>query len=131
MENFKQQQKQIKMVALVCSAVVMSIRVCWCQKFFYPYKTPFGICFKRGFLLTKKIINNYLIHTIMKKETLYTPSSRFRRLFRTKTTNAKLLSNELIHPRFVLTETDLLTKTKTVNSLLFLMYSQENESLFI
>ncbi|MEN9981131.1 MAG: hypothetical protein RIR67_698 [Bacteroidota bacterium] len=67
----------------------------------------------------------------MKKETLYTPSSRFRRLFRTKTTNAKLLSNELIHPRFVLTETDLLTKTKTVNSLLFLMYSQENESLFI
>lgn len=67
----------------------------------------------------------------MKKETLYTSSSRFRRLFRTKTTNAKLLSNELIHPRFVLTETDLLTKTKTVNSLLFLMYSQENESLFI
>lgn len=67
----------------------------------------------------------------MKKETYYTPSNRFKRLFRTKKANNKLFTNELIHPRFVLTETDLLTKNKTVNSLLFLMYSQENESLFI
>jgi|GEM_PF-5227365 len=67
----------------------------------------------------------------MKKETIYPPISRFRRFLRTKTTNNKLSTNELIHPRFVLTETDALTKNKAVHSLLFLMYSQENESLFI
>ncbi len=67
----------------------------------------------------------------MKKEAIYPPINRFRRFLRTKTTNNKLSTNELIHPRFVLTETDFLTKSKTVNSLLFLMYSQENESLFI
>ncbi len=67
----------------------------------------------------------------MKKEAIYPPISRLRRILRTKNANNKLSTNELIHPRFVLTETDMLTKTKTVNSLLFLMYSQENESLFI
>ena len=66
----------------------------------------------------------------MKKSTTTTLSSRFRRWFRKEPTRSNLNTNKLIHPRFVLKETDL-TKTKTVNSLLFLMYSQENESLFI
>lgn len=39
--------------------------------------------------------------------------------------------NELIHPRFGITETDLTTAEKEPNSLLFLMYSKENETLFI
>lgn len=67
----------------------------------------------------------------MKKEIHYPPSSRLRRLFRTKKANNKLFTTELIHPRFVLTETDSFTRNKSINSLLFLMYSQENELLFI
>jgi len=39
--------------------------------------------------------------------------------------------NELIHPSFGITETDNTAEKKTPNSLLFLMYSKENETLFI
>jgi hypothetical protein len=39
--------------------------------------------------------------------------------------------NELIHPRFELTITNELENKKVPNSLLFLMYSKENETLFI
>jgi hypothetical protein len=39
--------------------------------------------------------------------------------------------NELIHPRFELTATNELENKKEPNSLLFLMYSKENETLFI
>lgn len=39
--------------------------------------------------------------------------------------------NELIHPRFGITETDFNAEKKEPNSLLFLMYSKENEALFI
>jgi hypothetical protein len=39
--------------------------------------------------------------------------------------------NELIHPRFELTTTNELENKKVPNSLLFLMYSKENETLFI
>jgi len=40
-------------------------------------------------------------------------------------------TNELIHPSFGITETDKKAEIKTPNSLLFLMYSKENETLFI
>ncbi len=39
--------------------------------------------------------------------------------------------NELIDPRFGMNETDKKTDKKEPNSLLFLMYSKENETLFI
>ncbi|MCI9846652.1 hypothetical protein [Flavobacterium pectinovorum] len=39
--------------------------------------------------------------------------------------------NELTHPRFGITETDNKTEKKNPDSLLFLMYSKENETLFI
>ena len=39
--------------------------------------------------------------------------------------------NELIHPRFEMTTTNATAKGKTPNSLLFLMYSTENDTLFI
>jgi len=39
--------------------------------------------------------------------------------------------NELIHPRFGITETDNKREKKNPDSLLFLMYSKENETLFI
>lgn len=39
--------------------------------------------------------------------------------------------NELIHPSFGVTETDKKAEKKVPNSLLFLMYSKENETLFI
>ncbi|WP_316635292.1 hypothetical protein [uncultured Flavobacterium sp.] len=41
------------------------------------------------------------------------------------------IKNELVHPRFGITETDKATEKKEPNSLLFLMYSKENETLFI
>jgi hypothetical protein len=40
-------------------------------------------------------------------------------------------ANELIHPSFGITETDKNAEKKAPNSLLFLMYSKENETLFI
>jgi hypothetical protein len=40
-------------------------------------------------------------------------------------------TNELIHPRFGVAETDNVAEKKAPNSLLFLMYSKENETLFI
>lgn len=39
--------------------------------------------------------------------------------------------NELIHPRFGIAEADIKAEKKDPNSLLFLMYSKENETLFI
>lgn len=39
--------------------------------------------------------------------------------------------NELIHPRFEISKNDALAQKTVPNSLLFLMYSQENEALFI
>ncbi|MFB9108988.1 hypothetical protein [Flavobacterium gyeonganense] len=39
--------------------------------------------------------------------------------------------NELIHPRFGVTENNTKTEKKNPDSLLFLMYSKENETLFI
>jgi hypothetical protein len=39
--------------------------------------------------------------------------------------------NELIHPSFGVTSTDAASEKKNSDSLLFLMYSKENETLFI
>lgn len=49
---------------------------------------------------------------------------------RTKRNNPSPI-NELIHPSFGITETDKNAEKKAPNSLLFLMYSKENETLFI
>jgi len=48
----------------------------------------------------------------------------------TKANNAPP-TNELAHPSFGINETEKNTTIKTPNSLLFLMYSKENETLFI
>ncbi|OXA92921.1 hypothetical protein [Flavobacterium hercynium] len=40
-------------------------------------------------------------------------------------------TNELAHPSFGINETEKNTAIKAANSLLFLMYSKENETLFI
>jgi hypothetical protein len=61
---------------------------------------------------------NYLMRTFSKLKSI-----------RTKRNNPPP-TNELIHPSFGITETDKAEK-KTPNSLLFLMYSKENETLFI
>lgn len=54
------------------------------------------------------------------------------RNFRAKGNGLPLPINELIHPRFGLTTSgDKETQKKVPNSLLFLMYSKENENLFI
>jgi hypothetical protein len=52
-------------------------------------------------------------------------------LWRTKKRSNVSVTNELIHPRFEMATNDV-TALKTVpNSLLFLMYSKENDVLFI
>jgi len=62
---------------------------------------------------------NYLTRTFSKLKNI-----------RTKRNNPPP-KNELIDPRFGITETDLANEKKQPNSLLFLMYSKENETLFI
>ena len=51
--------------------------------------------------------------------------------FSNKTENGNDSRNELIHPRFEISKNDPLTQKTVSNSLLFLMYSKENEELFI
>ena len=62
---------------------------------------------------------NYLTRTFSKLKSI-----------RTKRNNPPPV-NELIHPSFGIAETDKNTEKKVPNSLLFLMYSKENETLFI
>ncbi|WP_264552451.1 hypothetical protein [Flavobacterium sp. N2038] len=50
---------------------------------------------------------------------------------RAKRNNPPPPTNELVHPRFGITETDKKEVKKEADSLLFLMYSKENETLFI
>ncbi|RKS99815.1 hypothetical protein [Flavobacterium sp. 123] len=49
----------------------------------------------------------------------------------TRTNKESQLKNELIHPRFELTTTNASIKKEVPDTLLFLMYSKENEALFI
>ncbi|KQX09007.1 hypothetical protein [Flavobacterium sp. Root420] len=58
-------------------------------------------------------------------------SRTFSTLKNRKKKNNPPPKNELIHPRFGITETDQKADKKEPNSLLFLMYSKENETLFI
>lgn len=51
--------------------------------------------------------------------------------FRNKKEKENDSKNELIHPRFEISKNDVLAQKIVTNSLLFLMYSQENEALFI
>ena len=51
--------------------------------------------------------------------------------FRNKKEEGNDFINELIHPRFEISENDTLAQKKVPNSLLFLMYSKENEVLFV
>ena len=51
--------------------------------------------------------------------------------FKRKNEKENSSKNELIHPRFEISKNDALAQKIVPNSLLFLMYSQENEALFI
>ncbi|WP_426090300.1 hypothetical protein [Flavobacterium sp. DSR3-2] len=51
--------------------------------------------------------------------------------FKRKKEKESSSKNELIHPRFEISKNDALAQKTVPNSLLFLMYSQENEALFI
>jgi hypothetical protein len=50
---------------------------------------------------------------------------------RAKRNNPPPPKNELAHPRFGMAETDKKEEKKNPDSLLFLMYSKENDTLFI
>ena len=64
--------------------------------------------------------SNYLTRTFSKLKNI-----------RTRRNNPPPPTNELIHPSFGITETEKNKEKKAPNSLLFLMYSKENETLFI
>lgn len=51
--------------------------------------------------------------------------------FRTKTEKESDSKNELTHPRFEISKNDPLAQKIVPSSLLFQMYSKENEDLFI
>ncbi len=51
--------------------------------------------------------------------------------FRNKKNYESDSNNELIHPRFEISNDDVLARKLVPNSLLFLMYSEENEALFV
>ncbi|MFV8373426.1 hypothetical protein [Flavobacterium sp. LB2P74] len=51
--------------------------------------------------------------------------------FRTKTEKESDSKNELTNPRFEISKNDPSAQKKVPNSLLFQMYSKENEELFI
>lgn len=57
--------------------------------------------------------------------------NRFRSLSNVRSTAESQTNNELIHPRFEIKKDDTLTQKNVSNSLLFLMYSKENETLFV
>ena len=50
---------------------------------------------------------------------------------RNKTKKGNDFTNELIHPRFEISKNDAVAQKKVANSLLFLMYSKENDVLFV
>ena len=51
--------------------------------------------------------------------------------FRNKKNYENDSKNELIHPRFEISKDDVLARKLVPNSLLILMYSEENEELFV
>ena len=51
--------------------------------------------------------------------------------FRNRKNYENDFKNELIHPRFEISKDDVLSRKLVPNSLLFLMYSEENEELFV
>ncbi|MCV9929423.1 hypothetical protein OIU83_17290 [Flavobacterium sp. LS1R49] len=67
----------------------------------------------------------------MKTQSYFAKRFGFFKFFRTKKTIIIQTTNELVHPRFGMETTDETTEKKVPNSLLFLMYSKENETLFI
>jgi hypothetical protein len=56
---------------------------------------------------------------------------RYRSFASVRTTTITRTKNELVHPRFEIDKDNALTQKSVSNSLLFLMYSKENETLFV
>jgi hypothetical protein len=56
---------------------------------------------------------------------------KYRSLTNVRTTTIVQTKNELIHPRFEIEKDNAVTHKIVSNSLLFLMYSKENETLFV
>jgi hypothetical protein len=57
--------------------------------------------------------------------------NKYRSLSNVRTNTIVQTKNELIHPRFEIEKDNALTQKSVSNSLLFLMYSKENETLFV
>lgn len=57
--------------------------------------------------------------------------NKYRSFSNVRTNTNVQTKNELIHPRFEIEKDNALTQKSVSNSLLFLMYSKENETLFV
>ena len=66
----------------------------------------------------------------MEAKNYFSRTVGYFRGFRTKKETTKI-TNELIHPRFGVSATTGKNEKNPADSLTFLMYSQENENLFI
>ncbi|MEZ7499971.1 hypothetical protein QO200_14625 [Flavobacterium sp. Arc3] len=55
----------------------------------------------------------------------------FLRNLKTKKNSIKITVDDLVHPRFGINDTNANDLNKSPNSLQFLMYSKENDTLFI
>lgn len=67
----------------------------------------------------------------METKNYFTRTVGYLRNFRTKRNTTAIVANELIHPRFGVNTTPKNEGKSPMNSLTFLMYSKENENLFI
>lgn len=67
----------------------------------------------------------------MKTSNYFSNTMEFLKNFKEKKGNTITTTNESTHPRFEMTSTEDSNKKEDTNSLLFLMYSKENETLFI
>jgi hypothetical protein len=57
--------------------------------------------------------------------------NKYRSLFNVRSNANFQTKNELIHPRFEIEKDNAMNQKSVSNSLLFLMYSKENETLFV
>jgi len=60
-----------------------------------------------------------------------TRAVHFLRNLKSKKSIIKFSVDDLVHPRFGINDTDVKNLINTPNSLQFLMYSKENDTLFI
>jgi hypothetical protein len=93
------------------------------------------VSIQKGFLLQKNNSNSKkILNTTtkdMKTNNRISRAVHFLRNWSTKKSPIKFTVDDLVHPRFGINDTEVKNLNKTPNPLQFLMYSKENDTLFI